>query len=169
MLELTEVGKKLFGHSYIILNGRRIPLGQEISLEEIKDAGFYLDENVPIYLDAGVYLFEVELDKETAYSLNAFTLDISANSFPGVYYVTGDTFVRNEDTGKDEFFQIILPKVKVLSENNTITMEADGDPTVFSMSLKALKPKNGSLVKLIQYKAGKYVPAVMMMSTFDLT
>lgn len=169
MLELTEAGKKLFGRSYIILNGRRIPLGQEISLEEIKDAGLYLDENVPIHLDAGVYLFEVELDKETAYSLKAFTLDISANSFPGVYYVTGDTFVRNEDTGKDEFFQFILPKVKVLSENNTITMEADGDPTVFSMSLKALKPKNDSLMKLIQYKAGKYVPAVMMMSTFDLT
>ena len=152
MLELTEVGKKLYGHSYIILNGRRIPLGQEVSLEEIRDAGFHFDENVPIYLDAGVYLFEVELDKETVYSLNALTLDISANTFPGTYYVTADTFVRNEQTGKDEMFQLILPKVKLLSETNTITMEAEGDPTVFNMSLKVLKPKEGAMMSLIQYE-----------------
>lgn len=44
-------------------------------------------------------------------------------------YVMGDTFARSEITGEDEYFQFILPKAKVTSEN-TITMEAEGDPSV---------------------------------------
>lgn len=44
-------------------------------------------------------------------------------------YIVGDTFARNETTGKDEYFQFIVPKGKVVSEN-TITLEAEGDPSV---------------------------------------
>ena len=83
------------------------------------------------------------------------TIDVSANSFPGTYYVTGDTYTRSEATGKDEFFQFIIPKAKVLSESNTITLEAEGDPTVFSMSLKVLRPKDGIMMKLVQYNIGE--------------
>jgi hypothetical protein len=54
----------------------------------------------------------------------AYTIDVSANGFPGTYYVTGDTYARSEASGKDEFFQFIIPKAKVLSESNTITLEA---------------------------------------------
>lgn len=50
-------------------------------------------------------------------------IDIGASSFPGTYYAVGDTYARSEKTGKDEEFQLIIPKAKVLSEN-TITMEA---------------------------------------------
>ena len=82
---------------------------------------------------------------------NAITIDVSANTFPGTYYITGDTYARSETTGKDEFFQFIIPKAKVLSESNTITLEAEGDPTVFAMSLKVLRPKNGVMMQLIQY------------------
>ena len=81
---------------------------------------------------------------------NSITIDVSANSFPGNYYVTGDTYARSEATGKDEFFQFVIPKAKVQSEN-TITMEADGDPSVFNMSLKVLRPKDGVMMKLIKY------------------
>jgi hypothetical protein len=81
---------------------------------------------------------------------NHITIDVSANSFPGNYYVTGDTYARSEATGKDEFFQFVIPKAKVQSEN-TITMEADGDPSVFNMSLKVLRPKDGVMMKLIKY------------------
>ena len=84
-------------------------------------------------------------------STDALQIDVSANSFPGTYYVTGDTYARSEATGKDEFFQFIIPKAKVLSESNTITLEAEGDPTVFSMSLKVLRPKDGVMMKLVQY------------------
>jgi hypothetical protein len=82
---------------------------------------------------------------------SSMTIDISANTFPGNYYITGDTYARSETTGKDDFFQFIIPKAKVLSESNTITLEAEGDPTVFSMSLKVLRPKSGEMMKLVQY------------------
>ena len=38
------------------------------------------------------------------------TIEISANTFPGTYYITGDTYARSERTGIDEFFQFIIPK-----------------------------------------------------------
>jgi hypothetical protein len=82
---------------------------------------------------------------------NGLSIDVSANGFPGTYYVTGDTYARNEATGKDEFFQFVIPKAKVMPESNTITMEADGDPTVFSMNLKVLRPRDGVMMKLVQY------------------
>lgn len=44
--------------------------------------------------------------------VNGSIIEISANSFPGTYYVTGDTYARSEDTGKDEFFQFIIPKAE---------------------------------------------------------
>ena len=77
-------------------------------------------------------------------------IEISANSFPGTYYVTGDTFARDEVTGDDEFFQFIIPKAKVTSEN-TITLEAEGDPSVFNMNLKVLRPTDGVMMKLVKY------------------
>lgn len=55
-----------------------------------------------------------------------------------VDYVMGDTFARSEITGEDEYFQFILPKAKVTSEN-TITMEAEGDPSVFNLNLEVLR------------------------------
>lgn len=77
-------------------------------------------------------------------------IDVSANSFPGTYYVTGDTYARSNESGKDEFFQLIFPKAKVTSEN-TITLEADGDPSVFNMNLKLLRPADGVMMKLVKY------------------
>jgi len=86
----------------------------------------------------------------------AKTIDISANAFPGTYYVTGDTYARSQQTGKDEFFQFIIQKAKVQSEN-TITLEAEGDPSTFSMNLKVLRPDDGKMMKLVQYAAGSDV------------
>lgn len=77
-------------------------------------------------------------------------IEISANSFPGTYYAVGDTYARSEVTGKDEFFQFIIPKAKVQSEN-TITLEAEGDPSVFNMSLRVMRPANGQMMKLVKY------------------
>lgn len=77
-------------------------------------------------------------------------IEISADNFPGTYYVTGDTYARSSVTGKDEFFQFIIPKAKVQSENS-ITLEAEGDPSVFNMSLRVLRPNDGVMMKLVQY------------------
>ena len=76
---------------------------------------------------------------------------ISADKFPGTYYITGDTYARSETTGQDEHFQFIIPKAKMLSEV-TLTMEAEGDPTTFNMNLKVLRPANGEMMKLVKYQ-----------------
>lgn len=78
-------------------------------------------------------------------------IEVSGNSFPSTYYVVGDTFARSEASGNDEMFQFIIPKAKVTSEN-TITLEAEGDPSVFNMSLKVLRPADGIMMKLIKYE-----------------
>ena len=83
-------------------------------------------------------------------TMNAGIIEISANTFPGTYYITGDTFARSEAAGKDEFFQFIIPKAKVTAEN-TITMEAEGDPSVFNMNLRVLRPADGKMMKLVKY------------------
>lgn len=57
------------------------------------------------------------------------TIEISADKFPGTYKVVGETYVRSKDTGDDERFQFVVPQAKMTSEQ-TITLEADGDPAV---------------------------------------
>lgn len=86
------------------------------------------------------------------YDLNitGFVIEISANTFPGTYYITGDTFARSYASGRDEFFQFIVPKGKIQPEN-TITLEAEGDPSTFDMNVKVLRPENGVMVQLVQY------------------
>ena len=83
-------------------------------------------------------------------SAKSRTINISGDSFPGTYYITGDTYARSDVTGEDQFFQFIIPKAKVTSEN-TITLEAEGDPSVFNMSLTVLRPDDGVMMKLVQY------------------
>jgi hypothetical protein len=77
-------------------------------------------------------------------------IDISPDTFPGNYAFIGDTYIRSEITGRDEAFQVILPKVKMQSEV-TLTLEADGDPTTFNMNLKVLRPAKGPMMKLVKY------------------
>jgi hypothetical protein len=79
---------------------------------------------------------------------NGGTIEINANKFPGNYTVIGRTFARNQATGKDHLFTFYIPNAKIQSEN-TITMEADGDPTVFNMSLRVLRGENGRMMELI--------------------
>lgn len=91
--------------------------------------------------------------RSIAYDNNSLgnTIEISAEKFPGTYKVVGETFARSEATGEDQRFQFVIPKAKVSPESNTITLEAEGDPTVFSMTLKVLRPEDGIMMKLIQY------------------
>jgi hypothetical protein len=81
----------------------------------------------------------------------ASTITITPDSFPGTYYVTGDTMVRSERTGKDEYFQFIIAKAKMQAEQ-TISLEAEGDPTTFNMSLQVLRPESGEMMQFIKYE-----------------
>ena len=96
----------------------------------------------------------VEVEQEDA----AIEITISPNTFPGTYKVVGDTFMRSEKTGKDEPFQFVIGKAKVLSEV-TITLEAEGDPSTFEMQLNVLRSTNergeNEMMKLIRYNAAE--------------
>ena len=78
------------------------------------------------------------------------TITVSGDTFPGTYYIQGDTYARSDVDGSDQFFQFIIPKAKMTSEN-TITLEAEGDPAVFNMNLTVLRPEDGDMMKLVQY------------------
>jgi hypothetical protein len=97
--------------------------------------------------------WETEVTSEAA-SETAVEVTISPDTFPGTYKVVGDTFMRSEKTGKDEPFQFIINKAKVQS-NVTITLEAEGDPSTFEMTLNVLRSTNedgkNEMMKLIRY------------------
>ena len=109
-------------------------------------AGFYYSNNT-LYEDAKVFVsFYV-------FPTNAYQINVGPDSFPGTYYITADTYVRSEGDGEDRFFQIIIPKGKVTSEN-TLTMVADGDPTVFNMNVDVLRATvagKNVMMQLVQY------------------
>lgn len=118
---------------------------------------FYSDSEID---GAEVKSFELGKTYFCTYDLkvSGAVIEISANSFPGTYYVTGDTYARSEASGKDEFFQFIIPKAKVQSEN-TITLEAEGDPSVFNMNLRVMRPADGQMMKLVKYSLEGELPA----------
>ena len=94
-------------------------------------------------------ILDGEDDSETAVEVT-----ISPDTFPGTYKVVGDTFMRSEKTGKDEPFQFIINKAKVQS-NVTITLQAEGDPSTFEMTLNVLRSTNergeNEMMKLVRY------------------
>ena len=83
---------------------------------------------------------------------NGIEINIGAEFGDNTYYITGDTYARNYQSGKDEFLQFIIPKGKVSAEDVSLTMEADGDPAEFAMTVNCLKAADGSMVKLVKYE-----------------
>lgn len=72
-----------------------------------------------------------------AYQTVTDSITIDANSFPDAYFVVGSTVIRSFATGNDEPFVFIVPKAKA-NVSGTLTMQAEGDPSTFEMSLKCL-------------------------------
>lgn len=101
-----------------------------------------------------IRIFWEELVTGDANADTAVEVTISPDTFPGTYRVVGDTFMRSQATGKDEAFQFVIGKAKVQSEV-TITLEAEGDPSTFEMTLNVLRADNErgekEMMKLIRY------------------
>lgn len=83
------------------------------------------------------------------------TIEISADKFPGTYRVVGETLVRDKATGEDQRFQFIIPEAKMSAEDTSITLEADGDPVVFSFTMDVLRPDDGVMMKFVQFDVVK--------------
>lgn len=101
-----------------------------------------------------IRIFWEEVLTDPAANETAVEVTISPDTFPGTYKVVGDTFMRSEKTGKDEPFQFIINKAKVQS-NVTITLQAEGDPSTFEMTLNVLRSTNergeNEMMKLVRY------------------
>lgn len=95
-------------------------------------------------------------------------ITIGANTFPGNYAIVGVTFARDQESGDDHLFTFYVPNAKVGSEI-TLTMEAEGDPTVFSMNLRALRASktDDTMVALIPDVDAPYTKAEGETSIFD--
>lgn len=77
------------------------------------------------------------------------TFVINSDTFPNQYRMVGETYIRNRE-GKDERYQFIVPRVQISTDTN-ITLQAEGDPTVFSMSVDVFTPPNDIMMELRQY------------------
>ena len=93
---------------------------------------FYDSKAKEVTAEGATAKAKYEAAKATA-SYATFDIDIegqeiviSAEKFPGTYYVTGDTYARSEDTGEDEFFQFINLKAD-LHSYVTVNREAEED------------------------------------------
>lgn len=82
---------------------------------------------------------------------NAETYVIDAENFSGTYKLVGTTVVRNQTTGKDEAFQIVIPSIK-WSSALTLTFAADGDPSVQSFECEIQRPAgSATMIEMIKY------------------
>lgn len=79
------------------------------------------------------------------------TIAIKADEWPGMYMMVGETWIRARDTGDDMRLQIKIPLCKVRSEN-TLTLQADGEPTVFNLALEVAEPRDGELMEITAYE-----------------
>ncbi|MCD8210091.1 MAG: hypothetical protein LUC37_00960 [Prevotella sp.] len=74
---------------------------------------------------------------------------INTDTFPDDYRIVGETYIRNQKTGKDERYQFTIFRANISSDTN-LTLEAGGDPTTFSMTVDVLSPENDIMMQLTQ-------------------
>ena len=88
--------------------------------------------------------------------LKAKRITVPAGQFPGMYMIVGETYIRNRDTGEDERLQIKFPLCKIKS-NQTLTLQAEGDPTTFNLEVEVARPISGIMMEMTSYEVDKKV------------
>ena len=137
------------------VSGKIIPAGQNENGQQIEFITFDLLDCTSSAVDRAVdNASTTDVNEANGVISGGVTIDIGAEFNSNTYYITGDTYARNVASGKDEFLQFISPKGKVSAEDVSLTMEADGDPATFSMTVQCLKSESGSMVKLVKYNIG---------------
>lgn len=141
-IEFVKTATNSVPTEWIDANGNKRAIASPVVYDESNEV---IEDPSTGLVEGGRYF--VTFEQEVT---NATEILVSASSYPGTYYVTGDTFVRSQQTGKDEYFQFIIPKAKMASEAS-LTMEAEGDPSTFDMNLTVLRPEDGNMMKLVKY------------------
>lgn len=86
--------------------------------------------------------------------LDAQRIVVEQGVFPGMYKIVCETYIRSRDTGEDERVQISLPLCKIKSDQ-TLTLQADGDPTTFNLDVEVATPQNGIPMEITFYGVEK--------------
>lgn len=86
--------------------------------------------------------------------LKAQKIFIEQGVFPGMYKIVCETLIRQRETGEDERVQISLPLCKIKSDQ-TLTLQADGDPTTFNLDVEVATPPNGVPMEITFYEVEK--------------
>lgn len=86
--------------------------------------------------------------------LKSQKITVTAGQFPGMYMLVGETYIRSRDTGEDERMQLKIPLCKVKS-NQTLTLQADGDPTTFNMEIEVARPESGIMMEITSYEVAE--------------
>lgn len=157
----------LYMREELVVNGETVTLSQTPTDDE-RVFVYSVEDGIgggTIGVVSGTSVTSITLDdgdRVVAYYPYTYTSDgsdlqvvtISSDSFPGYYKVVGETVIRNASTGVDEPFQLIVERAKV-EPGFTLTMEAEGDPSVFDMNLKVMRPMDGTeMIKMIKYAEG---------------
>lgn len=86
--------------------------------------------------------------------LNAKRIVVKEGVFPGAYMIEGETFIRDRDTHKDQRMQIKFPLCKIKSDQ-TLALEAGGDPVVFNFDVEVAMPRTGVAMEITTYDVDK--------------
>lgn len=78
------------------------------------------------------------------------TLVINSTTFPQRFKIVGETYIREQKTNKDSRYQFTINEAQI-STDTDIKLQADGDPTTFSMSIDVLPPPNEVMMELRQF------------------
>lgn len=75
---------------------------------------------------------------------------IASDKFAGTYKMVGTTVIRNADTGMDEAFVMICPRVK-WSSGFSFSFTAEGDPTTVESTVEIMRaPNSSTMIQLIK-------------------
>lgn len=84
-------------------------------------------------------------------SATAKSWTIKTDSFPDEYKIIGSTIVKNDQTGLDEAFQVIIDRAK-LKSGFTMNFNAEGDASTLEFDIAILKPSDSTdMIKMIKY------------------
>ena len=76
-------------------------------------------------------------------------ISIDADSFSGEYMIVGESLIREQQTGKDQRVQIVLPRTNI-SSTTSLKLESGGNPVSFAIDVNVLLPldKNKSMIEM---------------------
>lgn len=85
----------------------------------------------------------------TAETFIGTDISIDADSFSGEYMIVGESLIREQQTGKDQRVQIVLPRTNI-SSTTSLKLESGGNPVSFAIDVNVLLPldKNKSMIEM---------------------